>query len=164
MTLYEITEDYLNLVELASDPKIDEQTIKDTMEAIDGEFEIKAENYAKAIRQTKAEAEALDAEIKRLSARKSAMENSVKKIQKALEEAMIATGKTKFKTELFSFYMQKNKASLKLSDELNFDDVPIEFIKFPEPEIDKEAVKESINNGAEYSWAHLEQSESLRIR
>ena len=49
-TLYELTDDYLALLEMAEDPDIDEQALKDTMEGIEGALEIKAEGYAKIIR------------------------------------------------------------------------------------------------------------------
>lgn len=51
MTLYELTEDYMNLLELAEDPDIDEQAFMDTLDGIEGAIEIKAENYAKVMRQ-----------------------------------------------------------------------------------------------------------------
>ena len=163
-TLYELTEDYMTLLEYAEDPEIDEETLKDTMEAVEGEIEVKAENYAKVIKQLEADTVSLKAEIDRLSARKKTLDNSITRIKKSLEEAMIATGKTKFKTELFSFGIQKNPASLKLADDIDFESIPMEFVIFPEPTIDKKAVTASIKAGAEYDWAHLEQSEGLRIR
>ena len=46
MRLYELSEQYEILEQMLYDGETDEQTIRDTMEAIFGEFEDKAESYA----------------------------------------------------------------------------------------------------------------------
>ena len=46
-TLYEITGDYLCLLEMLEDEgNLDPQAFADTLDGIEGEFEIKADNYA----------------------------------------------------------------------------------------------------------------------
>ena len=49
MTLYELTSDYLTLLEMAEDPDIDIQAFDDTLEGLEGEIEAKADGYAKVI-------------------------------------------------------------------------------------------------------------------
>ena len=46
-SIYELTGEYLELMDMLEDEEIDEQTIIDTLEALDGEIENKADNYAK---------------------------------------------------------------------------------------------------------------------
>ena len=111
-TLYKLTDDYLTLLEMAEDPDIDEQALRDTMEGIEGALEIKAEGYAKIIRMLEGDAAACDAESKRLRNKKQAIERNIDRMKKALQFAMQTTGKTKFKTALFSFGIQKNPASV----------------------------------------------------
>ena len=162
MTLYSLTNEYIQLLNMAEDEDIDEQVLTDTMAGLDGEIEEKADGYAKVITQINADADALDKEIARLTAKRNAMRNSADRIKKTLELSMIITGKTKFKTTLFSFGIQKNPASLKL----DVDDiaVPQEF-KIPQPDkVDKTAIKKALKDGAQFDWCHLEQTESLRIR
>lgn len=163
-TLFELTEDLMRLYDMASEPDWDEEALQDTIEGVEGEIEIKADGYAKVMRQMDGDIASLKAEIARLSDRKKSMENSKERIKKSLEAAMTATGKTKFKTELFNFSIQKNPPSLKLADDLDISNVPAEFIVFSEPTIDKTKVKDAIKEGAEFEWAHMEQSEGLRIR
>ena len=103
MKLYEITSQYLQLLELAEDPDMDPEILTDTMEAIQGDFEEKADGYAKVISNLTAEAEAVKKEIDRLQARKKAREGSAKRIKENLQRAMIDTDHKKFKTTLFSF-------------------------------------------------------------
>ena len=95
-TLYELTNDYMNLLELAEDPDIDEQAFMDTLEGIEGALEDKAEGYAKVIRTLEGDAAACDAESKRLRNKKQAIERNIDRMKAALQMAMEATGKRKF--------------------------------------------------------------------
>ena len=73
MNLYELTEQYLALQEMAYDPEVDEQVFQDTMEGLWGEIEDKADGYAKIILGMKADIEALRAEEMRLAARRKGL-------------------------------------------------------------------------------------------
>ncbi len=160
-TLYELTSEYLQLLEMAEDPDVDPETLADTMEAIGGEIEDKADGYARVMKQIEANAAGIKAEIDRLTARKTSMENNVKRMKESLQAAMEVTGKKKFKTALFSFYIQKNPASLKIDD---LEAVPESFLVPQPPKVDSAAIKDALKAGAVYDFAHLEQGESLRIR
>lgn len=161
--LYEIGSNYLRVQDMAGDPEIDSQTLADTMEAIEGELEIKAENYAKVMKNLEGDIVAIKSEIDRLTSKKKAIENNIKNMKANLQSVMEATGKTKFKTELFSFGIQKNAPSVVIDTDIN--NLPPEFLKFREPEVNKTAIKEAIQNGEDLSgYAHLDQSTSLRIR
>ena len=70
MTIYEIEERYRMLYELMEDPDIDEETIRDTMEAIDAALEDKADGYAKVMTQLEADADAIRKEVQRLELRR----------------------------------------------------------------------------------------------
>ena len=160
MTLYEITDEYRQLLEIAEDPDMDPDVLRDTMEAIDADLEDKADGYAKVIRTLEAEEAGLDTEIKRLQARKSAVAGSKARIKGALEASMRATGKLKFKTQLFSFGIQKNPASVVLAE----GKVPTEYCILQEPIPDKKRIAAELKAGAHFDWAELRQTESLRIR
>ena len=161
MTLYDLTNDFKTVLEMAQDPDIDEQAIRDTLESIGGDIEIKADGYAKVIKELLANTEVLASEIKRLSERKSAILNKVDTMKSMLTYAMNSTGKTKFKTDLFSFNVQKNPPTLVVDD---VDKIPQEYWISQEPTLDKSAIKNFIKNGGECVFAHLEQTEGVRIR
>ena len=108
MNLYELTEQYLALQEMAYDPEVDEQVFQDTMEGLWGEIEDKADGYAKIILGMKADIEALRAEEMRLAARRKGLETRSSQLKDNLEANMRDMGKMKFKTALFSFNIQKN--------------------------------------------------------
>lgn len=162
--IYEIASDWFRVQEMMEDPELDPQTLADTLEAIEGELEVKAENYAKVMKNLEGDIVAIKAEIDRLSAKKRAIENNIKNMKAALQSVMEATGKTKFKTDLFSFGIQKNAPSVVIDVE-DVRDIPEDYLKFKEPEVDKTAIKAAINDGVDLTGiAHLETKCSLRIR
>lgn len=163
MTLYELQGEYELLLELAEDPdpEIDQQTILDTMEAIEGEIEVKADGYARVLRQLEHDAANLKAEEKRLYTRRNVIENNMKRMKAALQAAMETTGKRKFKTDLFLFNIQKNPPALVIDDPTR---VTHDFMIPQDPKIDTKAIKDAIKEGFAFDWCHMEQTESLRIK
>lgn len=162
--IYEIVSDYLKIMQMMEDPELDPQTLADTMEGIEGELEIKAENYAKVMKNLEGDINSIKAEIERLTNKKKTLENNIKNMKSALQGAMEITGKTKFKTDLFSFGIQKNAPSV-IIDVSDVNNIPPDYLKFREPEVNKTAIKEAILNGEDLEGiAHLEQGQSLRIR
>lgn len=159
-TLYELTGEYIMLAEMLADEEEENQVILDTLEAIEGEFEEKAENYAKIIKMLEADSKAIKGEIERLSKRKQSLEKRGEMIKQSLENAMRATGKTKFQTLLFHFHISKNggKAPILLTGE-----VPEEYRKPGEANLT--AIREALEAGEKLSFATVgERGESLKIR
>lgn len=164
MTLYELTNELQQLLALAEDPEVDPQVLQDTIDAVTGEIEEKADGYAKVIRQMESDLAGLKNEIDRLTMRKKSIDNSIDRMKDALQMAMIIANKPKFKTELFSFNIQKNPPKVVVDDPGN---IPRDFLIEQEPKIDTMGLKKILQseNGAFLNGiAHLEQSESLRIK
>ena len=165
MTLYELTAEYGQLLALAEDPDVDPQVLADTLEGLGGEIEMKADGYAKVIRQLENDAAALKAEIDRLTVRKKVIDNNIDRMKESLKTAMILTEKTKFKTELFSFNIQLNPPSVVIDDP---DNVPKECLIEQPPKIDKAKIKEYLNDENEAPFlrgiAHLERTTGVRIK
>ena len=159
MTLYELTGQYLQLLDMAEDA--DPETLADTLEGIEGEIEEKADGYAKVIRTIEGDVQSVKSEIDRLTAKKQAMENNVRRIKENLQASMMATGKTKFKTQLFSFGIQKNPASVRIKEGA---EVPEQFYKQQDPVLDKTKLKNYLKENGAQDYAELVQTESLRIR
>lgn len=163
-TMYELTSNYLELLELASNPEIDPQAITDTLEAIDAEIEIKAENTAKVLRELESMSAALKAEEQRLNARRKSIDANCERIKSGLYEAMKTTGKTKFKTALFSFAITKNGGKIPVVVDVDTADLPDELVIITEkPNVD--AIREYLDKNGESPLAHYgERGESLRIK
>ena len=164
-TLYDLTGAWLDLYDMADDPDMDADVWFDTIEGIEGEIEDKADGYAKVIAQLNADAVAIKAEEDRLYSRRKTIENRINNMKSRLQAMMELTGKTKFKTPLFSFSVQKNPASVVIDNEAL---IPDAYWIPQEPKLDKAAIKEALKSEDEVPlWegvAHLAQTESLRIR
>lgn len=158
--LYEIVGEFKELLEMASEENMDQKLISDTLQGVEFEFEEKADGYAKVVKMLEGDVEAIDKEIKRLTEKKNTIKNNISGIKKNLENAMITTGKTKFKTLLFGYNIQKNPASVSIDDETL---IPKDFWVEQEPKLDKKSLAAFLKEN-EVSWAHLTQTESLRIR
>lgn len=161
MTLHELTEEYLNLLEMAEDADIDDQLFFDTMDGITGEIEYKFDGYGKVISQMAHDVSGLKEEEARLNARRKAIENRIANMKNHLMDTMSALGTQKVKTTLYSFGIAKNPASVVIDDESK---VPAEFWIAQDPKLNKSAIKELLSTGEICEYAHLEQGKSLRIR
>lgn len=171
--LYELTGEFLQLMDMLEDEECDEQCIMDTLESVEYEIEDKADGYAKIIKSLESNVNGLSKEADRLIARKKTYENRIKWLKQNLEMCMRTTGKRKFTTDLFSFNIQKNGGKRKLVVDVDIEKVPKQYrIKQPDA-IDGESIREFLKeNGYEgqdgslnCEFAHLEpQGESLRIR
>ena len=162
--LYELSEQYQILQEMAYDPEVDEETLRDTMEGLWGEIEEKADGYARIIFGMKADIEILKKEEERLRLRRKSLENRSEFLKNNLEANMRYIGKTKFKTSLFSFNIQKNGGLQPLVIDGLIEDIPGKYLIAQEPVPDNKAIRELLKD-KQVEWAHLEpQGESLRIR
>mgnify|MGYP002674641964 CR=1 FL=1 len=145
---------------LEEEENIEDSAIMDTIKAIDEDFEDKADNYAKIIKELKAEAKKFEAEKKRLEDRQRAMENRVKLLNKYLYDNMKATGKTKFKTGFFSFGIQKNGGLQPI--EIDTANVPDEYM-YKEP--DNTKIRQALKEGKDLSFVTVkEYGDHLVIR
>lgn len=161
LSLYQLTNNYEAVLNMLYDEEVDEQMILNTLEAIDGEIEDKADNYAKIIKELEAKLNARKEEAKRLTESVTVFENRVKVLKSNLFNSMKKTGKTKFTTDLFSFNISKNggKQTLTIDGE-----VPEEYIKTI-TENDTDKIRQALEKGEKLTFAHLEpRGESLKIK
>jgi len=164
MTLYQLTQEFETLLEIMEDPDVDPVTLEDTFEALGGEIEAKAEGYGKVIRQLEYNAGALKDEIDRLTKRKKAIDGNIDRMKKTIQAAMELIDKPKIDTELFTFRIQKNPASV-VMDVNYIEDVPEEYLIAQDPKIDRKKIMADIKAGKDLDGiAHLEQGSSLRIK
>lgn len=160
MTLYEMNQEWQEVFDMLLDPEIPEEAVFDTIEMIETDMDSKADSYAKLIRNMDGDAAQILTEINRLKDRKSAIENRRDWLKSQLENMMRTTGRTKFKTALFSFNIQRNGGKQPVDITA---DVPAEWLKPGEP--DKEKIRAYLESGNELPFAVLmERGESLRIR
>ncbi len=169
-SLYELTGAYLNIFNMLYDDEAEDELLISACEGIEEKIEDKADGYAKVIGAVNVSLDGIKAEIDRLQKRKKSLEGKKELLTKNLEGSMRAIGKTKFKTDLFSFGIQKNPPSVKIADEAAFiarcqENGRDDLLRFTKPSINKTAVKEAIQKDGEViEGAEVVQTDRLVIR
>lgn len=163
-SLYELTGYYAMLQNMLEDEEMSDEEISDRLKDLNDEIEMKADNYAKMIRNFETSLEGIKIEAKRLSERKSKLEANIKRLKDDLQTAMITTGKTKFKTDLFSFGIQKNGGALPVIVDVDTSELPDDLVIVSEKP-DLKAIEKYIKETGDVTFAHFgERGESLRIK
>lgn len=163
--LYELSavnrEFWMNLSNDMENPDLDWQIVEDYLNHIEQDFDSKVENCAAMIREKESDNEAIDAEIKRLSARKKTNENNIKSLKEYVRMSMVVAQREKVKTPLFSISVQKSPARLVLDESK----VPEQYWKTETVRsIDKDTVKKIVQSGTSIPGAAIVQDTHLRIR
>ena len=162
--IYELTDDYLRILELMEDPELDPQLLADTMEAVKGNYEDKIDGYAYVRQSIKDEIRTIEDAIKRLQEKKTARENNIKRLESVIYQSMKATGNKKINTAVHTVWIHKNPESV-VMDVDDWKSVPEEYLRQKDPEINKTAIKDALKAGADLSGiAHLEQTEWVRFK
>ncbi len=163
-TLYEISAGYEELLDLCYDETADEETIRAKLETLDSELTDKVSNGIAVIQTLKATAEGMDAEIKRLTQSKRALENRVDFIKNYYLENLARIGKSKVLTPRGAMTISKagGLKPLRIDDE---DLIPLEYKReIIQSLIDKDAIREALERGMEIAGARLEErGKYLRI-
>ena len=159
MNLFELTDNYITLREMMLDESIDQEAIQDTLEAVDGSIEEKADNYAYIIKELDAQSDMLKKEIDRLGAKVGYIQNNKTRLKQNLLCAMVGTGKTKFKTDRHSFSIRTSKAVSIIDENL----IPDEYKKVVVT-VSKKDIGELLKAGLEVDGAELVENQSLSIR
>lgn len=130
--LYELSAGWVSLLDAYDAAETDEEREDILKMLTDTQDDIadKAEAYAKVIKIKEAEADAFGAEAARLTARKKAAENVVKRLKESLLDAMKLTGTDEIKTSIGKWRVQNNPWSAEVVD---WTRVPIEF-RVPQPD------------------------------
>ena len=157
-TLYELSAQAHALYELLQGEEIDEQTFKDTLEAM-GATE-KVENYCKIIKQFQSDVEMFKGELDRLTARKKTAENGVERMKAALLDFMNASGQDKVKAGTFSVSTATTQA-VEIVDERV---IPSIYLVAQPPKISKDAIKKALKGGEKVNGAKLIDNKGVRIR
>lgn len=184
--LYAMTAQMAELAAMLDEGDFDlKQAIQDTLEAIQGEFDIKAESIVMLRRNIEGDILAIDSEIDRLGKLKRIKSNSIDQITDYLRLNMEKSGRASIKRPLFTITLAKGSESVIVDKE---DDLPDDFTvvktsinpdkkaiaaRLKEIRTHNEAVRARMESGEdaeaelipEPSWAHLERGESsIRIK
>ena len=123
----------------------------------------KVDSIGCLIRKFESSVDSIDAEIKRLQAKKKSLKNGKDRLKKLMFDAQMACGEKKLQCGSFTTYIQKNPPKFVLDVESVYD-VPEEFLKYSEPEVKSKEALDAMKAGKKFTWCHSIQEDSLRIR
>ena len=163
-TLYSLTQDYKNLLDLAGSAEPEEiETFNDTLEAVLGQIEVKADGYAAVMTEIEGRADIVAKEINRLKAIEDRLVATHKRMKDRLKSAMEELHTNEIKTDLHRFKIVKNGGKLPLS--IDEGCVPEEYIKKVVVESpDKDKIRAALETGEVLPFASLgERGTHLKI-
>lgn len=162
--LYEITGQLRELATLSDGADEDLAiAVRDTMGAIEAEFNDKALAVSHVILNFDADVAALDLEIDRLTERKRLITNRQRQIKDYLRENMEAAGISKISCPLFTITCAKGRESVVVDSE---DGIPDDLMSVKtEIKPDKVAIAAKLKAGEEVPGCRLERGQSsIRIK
>lgn len=124
-TIYEITDELMRFLEFASEAELTAEQIKDTLDAMEGEFDVKLDGYGKYIKSLEKKVAARKEEIERLRALNEIDANEIERKKAELLKYMDMTGKKKGGV-LFKFTAKDSAPKYRIINEF---EVPEEYYK-----------------------------------
>ena len=166
MKLYELTNDYLALLDAIDNDEIPEEAIADTLESITACIEEKADSIACLLKNLDADIVAIKAEEARLAERRKAKEKSHERIKQYLSETLQSAGLDKIETARNRITFRKSE-SVEVDEETfitwaqkNRDDL----LTYSAPKVNKTEVKKALKSGAEIVGAELRINQNIQIK
>lgn len=153
MNLYEIESAILDCIDQETGEVIDIEKL----EQLSMERDTKVENIALWIKNLKAEAEAYKAEKQSFEQRQKVAENKMESLKKYLSDYLCGV---KFQTTKVSCSFRAT-ASVAISD---MESIPEEYLRYKDPEPNKEEIKKAIKSGVDVPGAALVSNLSLIIK
>jgi hypothetical protein len=141
-SLYEMTANYMAALDFLTDPEneIDQQTLIDTMEAIDATIDDKLINVGKFVLSIENQAEGIKEAEKRMEARRKALENKAEWLREYMKASMENTGKTKLSAPDIALSLAKLPPIVFIDDIAL---IPPEFFEPQPPKLLKTAIKQA---------------------
>jgi hypothetical protein len=164
LPLYQLTHQLRELNELADSDEFPAETLRDTLDAVTGEIEVKARSIGLLTRNIEATAAMIRDAAKAMLTRADRLEKRAESIKAYLLFNMEASGITRIECPEFVIAVRKNPPSVVVDDEQA---VPPEYFvepPAPPPRLDKDAVKRAIRDGKDVPGVRLFQSERLEIK
>jgi len=163
MKLYEITEQYRELLKLADESEDMAEAVKNTMEAIEGDFNDKAISLIHVVNNIGSDVIAIDTEMKRLSERIKVMKNRQDSMRDYLRINMEASEISKITCPLFTITLAKGRDMVQIQDA---DKIPTDYLNIKTTVTPmKKEILATLKSGGEISGAIMIKSKSsLRIK
>ena len=159
--LYELTGELAQLEKLDPENENMAEAIAETFNALTAEFNDKAVAIVKVAKNADADIDALDAEIKRLQARKKTIQNFQNGLREYLRSNMEASGISKIECPLFSITLRKPSKVVVIDDE---EQIPVDYKEIKTVvKTDKRRLLADLKDGEDIPGAHIELSKPALI-
>ena len=141
----------------------------DTLDAIEGEFDIKAENIACFIKQLEGDLELIKKQKAAFERRHKVKENQLERMKDYLLECMNKSKRSKIDMPKAKITVKNNAESAKFDSEKDFIKMCMskgldDYLRYKDPEINKMAVKSALKSGQIIPGARLGRTQSLVIK
>ena len=162
MKLYEIPEEYRKVLEGV---QVDEETGEiqgtDALVEFAGDLNETIKNTGLYLFELDSEAQQIDAQIKRLKARKDGMKRRAETLKNLMLDAMTSTGLKKVQDPLVTVYLRKSTATI--VDEMDI--LPKDLLRVKiETSPDLVAIGKKLKAGEVVPGAHLEERQNVNIK
>lgn len=168
-SLYEINQTRKEFLDKIAAGDIPEEAIPDTLEALDGEFDEKADDTACYVKQLLSDAQAIKEESANLNERAAAKVHKADRLMDYLYQQFKERGKDKLETTRNVLKIRKNPPAVQIDDEAEFihwakGQKEVNLLVFKDPTINKAAVKNALKAGEEIPYAQLVSGEKLTLK
>lgn len=164
LALYEIADQFRALERLEGSEELPPEVIADTLSALEGDFEVKAVAVAKFILSLEAASDDIAEAAKAMQERAKRLQKRADSVRAYLLFNFQALDKKKLETADLVIARRNNPVAVQVTDA---ESVPEQYWfqpPPPPPHIDKKAVKEALQSGAEIPGCCLESGERIEIR
>lgn len=152
-SLYEISGRLIELNYVMDSGDFSEECIRDTLEAIEGEFDDKVEGWCKWIKSIESDIKTAKEEAERLREKAKRDEKKIIKLKSTLAEYMNAVERPKVKTALFNVNRLKMNGKLDIDGLGNIPDEYKKEVTRVSKEADKDKIKEALDKGERLPFA-----------
>lgn len=169
MTLYDLTDTYKEFQALVDSGEIEMADALDTLEAIKGDIDDKADNIACILKGMTAEAEAIKAEENALEKRRKAIEGKCKDLKEYLSKELLKANKPEVLTPRNKITFRHSSA-LEILDEKaleawaknNLEYGAVEVV--PQVKYRKENIAAALNGGMKVPGVEIVERQNIQIK
>lgn len=161
--LFDLVGEYKELYAMLTEDE-DDEVVKDTLDGIVGEIEVKSEGYVAIINKLDMEIEACKKQKEMWTQNLRVRENALDRLKTRLTQAMIQIGKNEVKAGDYTIKLMSNSVAPVIIDDENA--VPTEYKRvIVDEKIDKTKIGEALKRGETFNWCHLgEKGKHIRIK
>lgn len=151
--LYKLTGQLKELEILVSKEEVPAEQVEDTLKVIEGDFEEKAINIIKVVKNQQPSIDAMDNEIARLNRMKKSIASKMENLKEYLRTNMEASGISKIECPLFTITCKKPADVVIITDE---DELPDDLVTTKTTvSPDKKVILKKLKAGEDVPGAHL---------